>query len=106
MPLYEYQCTACGQRIEVLQRFQDAPLHECPHCGGALTKLLSAPALQFKGSGFYLTDYGRAGGRRDDSGEKAEAAKDAGKSAESKPDGAAKPAAETKATPSSEKKAS
>jgi putative FmdB family regulatory protein len=63
MPLYEYHCTSCGQRIEVLQRFSDAPLRECPQCGGALTKLISAPALQFKGSGFYLTDYGRGGSR-------------------------------------------
>ena len=61
--------SACGQRLEVLQRFSDAPLRECPQSGGALTKLISAPALQFKGSGFYVTDYG---GKHDGSkGEKA-----------------------------------
>ena len=100
MPLYEYQCTVCGQRTEVLQRFQDPPLRECLHCGGTLNKLLSAPALQFKGSGFYLTDYGRTGGRKADGGEKSESG------AESKPAAEAKPAGESKASPASEKKAS
>lgn len=56
MPLYEYACEQCGERIEVLQRYEDAPLdkHEC---GGTLKKLMSAAALHFKGSGFYVTDY-------------------------------------------------
>lgn len=62
MPLYEYQCQACGHRFEKIQKFSDAPLTTCPACGGAVEKLLSSPAIQFKGSGFYLTDYGRGGG--------------------------------------------
>jgi len=61
MPLYEYQCQECGERTEVVRRFTDAPLTICSSCGGELKKLISAPAIQFKGSGFYLTDYGRSG---------------------------------------------
>jgi putative FmdB family regulatory protein len=64
MPLYEYRCTSCGEKTEVLQRLAEAPLRICPHCGGSLTKILSAPALQFKGTGWYVTDYARGGGRR------------------------------------------
>jgi putative FmdB family regulatory protein len=104
MPLYEYRCTGCGQRIEVLQHFSDAPLRECPHCGGTLKKLLSAPALQFKGSGFYLTDYGRSGGRKGDAGgETGEGAKAAAPSVDSKPAAESKPPTDAK---SSDKKAS
>jgi putative FmdB family regulatory protein len=62
MPLYEYQCTECGKKTEVLQRFVDAPLAVCPACGGAVKKLVSSPAFQFKGSGWYVTDYARKGG--------------------------------------------
>jgi putative FmdB family regulatory protein len=61
MPLYEYECNACAHRFEVIQKFSDAPIDICPKCGGAVTKLFSSPAIQFKGSGFYLTDYGRGG---------------------------------------------
>ena len=61
MPLYEYECSACAHRFEVIQRYSDAPIEICPKCGGAVTKLFSSPAIQFKGSGFYLTDYGRGG---------------------------------------------
>ena len=57
MPLYEYQCTKCGQRTEALQRLNVPPLTVCPQCGGELRKLVSAPAFQFKGSGWYVTDY-------------------------------------------------
>jgi putative FmdB family regulatory protein len=62
MPLYEYECQSCGHRFEVIQKFSDAPVSVCPTCGGAVEKLVSSPAIQFKGSGFYLTDYGRGGG--------------------------------------------
>ena len=57
MPLYEYRCTSCNRLTEALQRFDDPPLAVCPHCGGELKKLLSAPAFQLKGSGWYKTDY-------------------------------------------------
>jgi putative FmdB family regulatory protein len=61
MPLYEYQCQACGRRLERIQKFSDPPLETCPHCGGKLEKLISSPAIQFKGSGWYITDYARKG---------------------------------------------
>jgi putative FmdB family regulatory protein len=61
MPLYEYQCDACGHRFEVIQKFSDAPVEVCPACGGAVKRLISSSAIQFKGSGWYITDYARAG---------------------------------------------
>jgi putative FmdB family regulatory protein len=57
MPLYEYQCQQCGERVEVIQKFSDPPYAHCPKCSGDMKKLFSAPAIQFKGSGFYKTDY-------------------------------------------------
>jgi putative FmdB family regulatory protein len=57
MPIYEYQCNQCNERHETIQKFSDAPLTVCPHCGGEMKKLISSPAIQFKGSGFYKTDY-------------------------------------------------
>jgi putative FmdB family regulatory protein len=58
MPLYEYECGACGHRFEKIQKFSDPLVHECPSCGtGPVQKLLSAPAIQFKGTGWYITDY-------------------------------------------------
>ena len=56
MPVYEYACTACGERTEARQSFDDPPLEECPHCGGRLRKLYSPVGIVFKGSGFYSTD--------------------------------------------------
>ena len=57
MPLYEYECTECGERTELIQRLADPPLSKCPKCGEPVRKLLSAPSFQFKGSGWYVTDY-------------------------------------------------
>lgn len=57
MPLYEYQCTLCSERVEIIQKLSDPPYSHCPKCGGDMKKLLSAPAIQFKGSGWYKTDY-------------------------------------------------
>jgi|OpeIllAssembly_1097287.scaffolds.fasta_scaffold677361_2 putative FmdB family regulatory protein len=76
MPLYEYRCTACGERIEVLQRLGEAWLTECPSCHGVLERMISASSLRFKGSGFYITDYARGGG--DAGGAKSEGKTDAG----------------------------
>ncbi|HUO16340.1 MAG TPA: zinc ribbon domain-containing protein [Verrucomicrobiae bacterium] len=59
MPLYEYQCKKCGHRFEKIQKFSDKPIKKCPECGGAVEQLLSAPAVQFKGSGWYVTDYAK-----------------------------------------------
>ena len=63
MPLYEYQCEKCAHRFEVIQKFSDAPIDVCPKCGGPVVKLLSSPAIQFKGSGWYITDYAKSGSR-------------------------------------------
>ena len=60
MPIYEYVCGKCHKKTEVIQRVGERKLKVCPHCGGKLTKAFSAPAIQFKGSGFYITDYARA----------------------------------------------
>ena len=59
MPLYEYQCDACANRFERIQKFSDPPIETCPSCGGTVRKLLSSPAIQFKGSGWYITDYAK-----------------------------------------------
>jgi putative FmdB family regulatory protein len=61
MPLYEYQCDRCGKTFELIQKFTDAPLTVHEGCGGAVVRLLSAPALQFKGTGWYVTDYAKGG---------------------------------------------
>jgi putative FmdB family regulatory protein len=62
MPIYEYLCGSCKKMTEVIQGMNDPRLRVCPHCGGKLTKAFSAPAIQFKGSGFYITDYARGTG--------------------------------------------
>jgi len=72
MPLYEYQCDACGHRFEHIQKFSDPLLTVCPKCDGVLHKLVSSPAFQFKGTGWYVTDYAK---------------KDKGAEAEKSPDG-------------------
>ncbi len=63
MPLYEYKCEGCGRVFEVRQKFADAPLTQDEKCGGPVHRLLSAPALQFKGSGWYVTDYAKGPGK-------------------------------------------
>lgn len=68
MPLYEYQCEKCHERFEVMQKFSDAPLTTHEKCGGPVHRLLSAPALQFKGSGWYITDYARSGKKSAENG--------------------------------------
>jgi putative FmdB family regulatory protein len=69
MPLYEYRCENCNHQFEKIQRFSDDPITVCPSCGsGPVVKLLSSPAIQFKGSGWYITDYARKGGEKSSSG--------------------------------------
>lgn len=96
MPLYEYQCDACGGRIERIRKFSDPPLEEpCPTCGGHLTKQISSPAIQFKGAGWYVNDYAKSGSSATGSSksEKGEAAE---KKTEAKPE----TKSETKTEPS------
>ena len=83
MPLYEYECEACAHRFERIQKFSDPPIDVCPKCGSKVRKLISSPAIQFKGSGFYITDYPKSGSDRA-SGNKAEGKSGDGKSADSK----------------------
>ena len=59
MPLYEYECEACRERFETIQKFSDPAIEVCPACGGRVRKLLSSSAIQFKGSGWYITDYAK-----------------------------------------------
>jgi putative FmdB family regulatory protein len=94
MPLYEYECDACGHRFEKIQKFSDPLEDTCPKCGGHVHKLMSSPAIQFKGSGFYITDYPK--------GDKGSAPKsDGGKS--DRAEKADKPAASADAASKSEK---
>ena len=103
MPLYEYECENCGHRFEVIQKFSDPPLSECPKCQGAVRKLPSSPAIQFKGSGFYITDYAKknstgAGSAKTESssgGDKASTSSSDGGSTKSDAPATPKPAAPT-----------
>jgi putative FmdB family regulatory protein len=101
MPLYEFECDACGQRFEVIQKFSDPTPDTCEKCGkGPVRKLMSSPAIQFKGSGFYITDYAQKG--KPESGSSGSKGKsDAGKSdggggSDTKSDGAAAKESSTK----------
>ncbi|MBI1748970.1 MAG: zinc ribbon domain-containing protein [Acidobacteria bacterium] len=69
MPLYEYECTDCRNRFEVIRKFSDIPLTQCLKCQGKLVQVISAPALQFKGTGWYVTDYARKSESKPDGGE-------------------------------------
>jgi putative FmdB family regulatory protein len=78
MPLYEYECDDCGHRFEKIQKFSDPLEDTCPKCGGPVHKLMSSPAIQFKGSGFYITDYpkgDKGSAPKSDGGKKAAAEK-------------------------------
>ena len=77
MPLYEYQCDACGHRFEHIQKFSDLLLSVCPKCEGVLRKLVSSPAFQFKGTGWYVTDYAKKGRGDEAASEKSSDGKDA-----------------------------
>lgn len=96
MPLYEYKCERCNEVFEVMQKFADEPLSVHANCGGSVERLISSPALQFKGSGWYVTDYARKGGSsgksNGGSSAPAETSKGASKSTESKPSESKPPA--------------
>ena len=82
MPLYEYRCKACGHQFEKIQSFSAPEEKECPVCHGEVERLLSAPAVQFKGSGWYVTDYAKSGGNKTAT---ASASSDSAAKTESKP---------------------
>ena len=98
MPLYEYECDTCGHRFEKIQKFSDPLESTCPVCGGPVHKLVSSPAIQFKGSGFYITDY------RDKSYSDSAKADTAGGSSETKSDAKSETKAEAKSESKSESK--
>jgi putative FmdB family regulatory protein len=101
VPLYEYECPTCG-RFELIQKFSDEPLKSCPTCGKDVQKLLSSPAIQFKGSGWYITDYARKGksGGGSSEGSKSSGGTDSG-SSESKSEGSSKAESKPDSTPTS-----
>ena len=99
MPLYEYQCKNCGRTLEKRQKFSDPPLTVCPYCNGTLEQLISAPAVQFKGGGWYADGYGNKGAS------KPAASAEGGGSSESSSD-ASKPAASTDSSSSASPAAS
>jgi putative FmdB family regulatory protein len=101
MPLYEYECDACHHRFEVIQKFSDLPIETCPKCGSPVHKLLSSPAIQFKGSGWYITDYARAGKSEDG---KSATGKDGSKTSDTKSDSSGESKTETKSDTKSESK--
>ena len=98
MPLYEYQCQKCGHRFERIQKFSDVMVKKCPDCGGKVEQMISAPAVQFKGSGWYVTDYAKKPSSGSSSKAEAESkadsksdsAKNSGKDSGSKKDSKAK----------------
>jgi putative FmdB family regulatory protein len=105
MPLYEYQCESCSHRFERIQKFSDPPIDTCPQCSGSVRKLISSPAIQFKGSGFYITDYGKQGSSVESSSQKADKAGAAaesksGSTSETKSESKSESKTETKAAPS------
>jgi putative FmdB family regulatory protein len=82
MPLYEYECDACGERFEMIQKFSDPVPDACAKCGkGPVRRLLSSPAIQFKGSGWYITDYAQKG--KSDSGSSTKSSKSSSESTKS-----------------------
>ena len=112
MPTYQYACTACDERLEVVQKFTDDPLTVCDECGGQLRKVYSAVGIVFKGSGFYRTDSRNGSGAKDkdkqengsgdgSSGKGDKAAADSGSSADKSGSGEAKPANKTEKASSS-----
>jgi putative FmdB family regulatory protein len=109
MPLYEYQCDVCAHRFEVIQKFSDPHIDICPKCGGAVHKLFSSPAIQFKGSGFYITDYARGGKSdatesRKHGGDAADSRKQGSDATESRNQGESGSKTESKSESSSESK--
>jgi putative FmdB family regulatory protein len=94
MPLYEYQCKKCHHRFERIQKFSDPLVKKCPECGGPVEQVISAPAVQFKGSGWYVTDYARKSSSAASSGDDSGATKTEKK--EQKKEEAAKPGSSSK----------
>ncbi len=110
MPLYEYECPKCGT-FELVRKFSDAPLESCPTCARPVEKLASAPAIQFKGTGWYITDYARKssggeGGKDSKDSKDSKHSKDKGGSKESSKESSPSPSSESKSSTSDTKSSS
>jgi putative FmdB family regulatory protein len=92
MPLYEYECKKCHHRFEKIQKFSDRMVKKCPECGGPVEQMISAPAVQFKGSGWYVTDYPKksSSGSSSDGGSSKDSGKDSKKEDKSSSDSSSK----------------
>lgn len=101
MPLYEYRCENCGELFEVRQKFADEPLSTHEKCGGHVERLLSVPAFQFKGSGWYVTDYAKSGEKSGSNGDSGKAESGEKESGSAKKDSSPAPAAPTTKSESS-----
>ena len=95
MPLYEYECKQCQRRTEKIQKFSDPEITECPHCGGPLERVVSAPAISFKGGGWYADGYGNA----KPAASKSEGKSDSGSSSGSASETSAAPAKDSSSAP-------
>ena len=95
MPLYEYQCKKCGHRFEKIQKFSDKAIRKCPECGGPVEQMISAPAVQFKGSGWYVTDYAKKSSASESSS-KSDSGKETKKEEKKSETATAEPAKESK----------
>ncbi|MEW5806499.1 MAG: FmdB family zinc ribbon protein [Acidobacteriota bacterium] len=84
MPIYEYECRKCGKRFEKIQSFSDKPINKCNDCGGPAHRVISVPAIQFKGTGWYVTDYARKGKLSEKKEESAESRESPAREKESK----------------------
>jgi putative FmdB family regulatory protein len=100
LPLYEYRCTKCGVTMEKIRKFSDPPLTKCAQCGGRLERLLSSPAIRFKGSGWYVNDYPSKSSAKSSKADGASSGKNDGAASEPKKD---KPAAGKSAEPALKK---
>ncbi len=109
MPLFEYECRKCGQRTERIEKFDGPKLQKCPKCGGKVDRLVSAPAIQFKGSGWYVTDYGKSSGssgkESNSEGSKSEGKSSEGKSSDGKSDAKSDGKSDSKSENKTESKA-
>jgi putative FmdB family regulatory protein len=96
MPLYEYKCTQCKRHTEKIQKFSDPEITDCPHCGGLLERVVSAPSISFKGGGWYADGYGNA-----KPAAKTEGKSDSGTSAGKSGEGSSSSSKDASATPAS-----
>ena len=101
MPLYEYKCQSCGEKFEVIQKFSDAPLETHEKCGGPVERLISTSALQFKGSGWYVNDYGTGNGKNQPSKDSNKDGKDGKKEGKSESSSSTESASKTETKTSS-----